>query len=573
MHSLRLLLAVLVLVCLSRAGSAQQINREVQNVGPGDPAEGDRKPRKELSAEERKTAAALLKTSDAESRALPADLRAYALMQVARGYSQVDPSKAPAILGDAFLATTAMSSDDAFTKQSLQRDILFQLLALDHAKATELLPQAEEQPRDEVSREIVRRAIRAKKLDEAADLIEQIARTSEFPYAEGSELMAAFPKEESWRRGAVFSQALASYGGHEHKKMMFGGGFPEMIAANWRDLAQEQVEQGVDEVLKEAKANDQSATVSLSSNKGDQATFGSMYEFRLFQLLPILSQINKGKADEVLRDQAAVKGLLAKYPNGQESLAPQQPPAGGNNRERSGGSMMLNMRDKGQGQQPGTGTRPPAMDEMQAWQVQADRIVASAGQDAKQALAQAQTLPLKMKGPGGDRPVRADALRGIANSTIKSNPTVAKQAIADMVKASQDLDARAQSQELVEAAKLDLKLGEEEDAKKALETAGSRANDSIKSDQNADDPNRALKAYWPSAAAWQSILRTASRISPALAQKMTADIADDEIRVLAKIALADELAGAPAGRVIVSENREKSKQRFTMMSDQSDDDD
>jgi len=51
----------------------------------------------------------------------------------------------------------------------------------------------------------------------------------------------------------------------------------------------------------------------------------------------------------------------------------------------------------------------------------------------------------------------------------------------------------------------------------------------------------------PSAVGWQGLLHVATRISPAYAQKLTHDIWDDQIRVLATIALADELAGAPLG--------------------------
>ena len=141
-----------------------------------------------------------------------------------------------------------------------------------------------------------------------------------------------------------------------------------------------------------------------------------------------------------------------------------------------------------------------------------------------------------------------------------------------MVKATQDLEPRDQAHELVEAAKLYLKLGEADDARKALDSASSRANNAIKADANAEDPNRALKAYWPSAVAWQSILRTAEQISPAFARKLSTDISDDEIRVLAQIALADEMAGAPAGRVIVSEKRDKTNRHFTMMSDEDEED-
>jgi len=566
---MRLCRLLLAFVCLSIWVAARQINQQVQSVRSGDRAEADSKPKKELTADERKAAASMLKAREPEARALPPELRAYALQQIARGYSQIEPAKAPAILVDSFTATLAIESDDKFTKNSLQRDILFQLLAFDHKKVNELLPQAEDQPRSEVTRELIRRAVRAKNVDEAADLIDQVSRTTEFPYAEGAELMASFPKEESWRRSALFSEALASYAGHEHKKVMLGNGFPEMITSNWRDLPPDQVEQGIDTVLKQAKENDQAATVSLASDKGDQARFDTIYEFRLFQLLPILREINKGKAEEIMRDQQTVSGMLAKFPNGQESLSPRpqdgaQPPRGG---ERRGMSMMVNMPDR-KGQP--TGQAPPQVDEAQAWQAQADRIVASAAQDPKQALAQAQTLPTKMQAMG-NRPIRAEALRGIATSTLKSNPTIAKQAVADMVKATQDLEPHDQARELVDVAKLYLKLDDEENAKKTLDSATSKANDAIKADANAEDPNQALKAYWPSAAAWQSILRTAEKISPAYAQKLGSEISDDQIRVIAQIALADELAGAPAGRVIVSEKRAKSNRNMTMMSTEDDD--
>src|SRR5204863_2860882 len=52
-----------VAVCLSVLALSQQTIREVQNAGPGAPAQNDKK--KELSAEDRKAAAALLKTSEA----------------------------------------------------------------------------------------------------------------------------------------------------------------------------------------------------------------------------------------------------------------------------------------------------------------------------------------------------------------------------------------------------------------------------------------------------------------------------------------------------------------------------
>ena len=69
----------------------------------------------------------------------------------------------------------------------------------------ELLPGAEKGPRETIMLKLVRRDIHTKKLDEAAELMEQMSQWTEFPYGEGSELMKAFPSEESWRRGVLFS--------------------------------------------------------------------------------------------------------------------------------------------------------------------------------------------------------------------------------------------------------------------------------------------------------------------------------------------------------------------------------
>src|SRR5947208_3056853 len=109
MHLLRRSPVIALLSFVSIVASGQEVSRQVQTVTGGEGLQGERKPKKELTSEERKTAASLLKISEAEARALKPDLRAYALLQVARGYSQVSPSKAPALLKDAFLATTEIS--------------------------------------------------------------------------------------------------------------------------------------------------------------------------------------------------------------------------------------------------------------------------------------------------------------------------------------------------------------------------------------------------------------------------------------------------------------------------------
>jgi hypothetical protein len=179
---------------------------------------------------------------------------------------------------------------------------------------------------------------------------------------------------------------------------------------------------------------------------------------------------------------------------------------------------------------------------------EARRIAAAAQKDPEQALTQAQTLPVEIKFLEVYQPIRIDALRGVAIASLKSKPAVAREAISDMVGSAVELtEPSDQVFQLAEAARLSLELGDVDRAKSALEAAASKANDAVKKDENSDDPNRALKAYWPSAVAWQGLLHIATRISSAYAQKLAHDIWDAQIRILASLAVANELAGAPLG--------------------------
>jgi len=522
-----LMLAVVLASVLDANSSGQDADSRKQ----AQPATGSA-----MSAEKRKVALSMLKMGEVEARTLPPDLRCYALAQVARGYARLESSRAPQVLADAFASSYGL--EPKITKPRLQRDILSQLFPLDRARVVELLPGAENSVRRGILLKLVREDIQTKKLDEAATLMEQMAQWSEYPYPEGSQLMKAFPSDQSWLRLVVFSRALASFSGRgpeERKQLKGNDEFTEMIANNWRDLPAGVVEQAIDEVLKQAKESSGPRYTTLPAKEGE-VSFSSVYQLRLFQLLPILQQLNKPRAERILQDELLMGGLLAKYPRGPESLFPES--------------------DNGARKRVTAPVTPSAVSTMPVagvgrfdnLQAEARRIVASAQEDPKQALAQAQTLPVEIQMFGVYQPIRIDALRGVANASLKSSPAVAREAIADMVGSAGELtESSEQVFQLAEAARLSLELGDVDRAKGALDSAASKANDAVKKDENSDDPNQALKAYWPSAVGWQDLLHIATHISPAYAQKLAHDIWDAQIRILATIAVADELAGAPLG--------------------------
>src|SRR5262249_25939427 len=94
------------------------------------------------------------------------------------------------------------------------------------------------------------------------------------------------------------------------------GGF---IEKTWTYVPSALVLEAIDKVLEQAKSEESHSQYSMVSEKGGIA-LKSPYELRLFQLLPVLQELDKGKADSLLRDDAEMQAQLKKYPKGMASL-------------------------------------------------------------------------------------------------------------------------------------------------------------------------------------------------------------------------------------------------------------
>lgn len=60
-------------------------------------------------------------------------------------------------------------------------------------------------------------------------------------------------------------------------------------------------------------------------------------------------------------------------------------------------------------------------------------------------------------------------------------------------------------------------------------------------DTDADDPNRAFKAAWPSTNLWRRMVGVAGRIAPDFAEEVIAAVPDPEIGTLVKVGYAESL--------------------------------
>ncbi len=91
----------------------------------------------------------------------------------------------------------------------------------------------------------------------------------------------------------------------------------------------------------------------------------------------------------------------------------------------------------------------------------------------------------------------------------------------------------------------------------AVERGSALAEKLYKTDTDSDDPNKAVKAFWPSTNARSNFVRITAEVSPDATRKMVNDIPDGEIRPLIRIALAASWLGASSGTSFIMTETKK----------------
>jgi hypothetical protein len=547
---LRVLAAMLLLCAVGGAQVVVDQQMQVSRAGQGDePAKPKPTP------EQLQRGRQMLEMAEASANGMEGGMRAYALLQVAAGYASTDKKKALELLDNALAATKGMDDEQSQTRNRLQEQILQAIVPLKPGKADELLNQVDPSARGRVLTSLLSYYQKNNDWDRAIEVVYRIAPEQEVPYDAVSKIMAGLPEERAGDRTQLFTTALTSFKNHPPvqgggRSFTFGGGdFSSLILSSWKQLPRETVLDAIHAVLdrtkEQAKASSggaQPMSVSMMSASGG-VQFGSMYEFRLFQLLPVLKQLDPSEAEKLVKESQAVQATQDKFPEGTNSVAPQ---TGGG---AQGGSPQMSMSFGSSGGGPpaggaGTAANRPSPLLMQ----QVMKIVQDSAKHPEDALANAAVIP--------DKSSQVQAYMGIAQVNAKSNPSVTKQALGKVTDGLGDLEIMRQVSTVNFAAKMYLDLGDSAAAKKLIEKGMGIAEKAYKQDTNADDPNKALKAYWPSAEAYRGMLRLAAKISAPWAMELLKDISDPEMKGMGQIALAQSWLDLPAGQItIMSSNK------------------
>lgn len=467
----------------------------------------------------------MLRAAEADAGALEGGMAAFALLQVARGYSQSDKPKMIGLLERSLAATRPIENDSyggVGQRARLQTYIMRELIGVAPGRVDELLPLVEPEARVSVLGALLSYYEAHKQFDRAVQVLYRIAAEQEMPYEAAGRLMSAIPPERHSDLLQIFTTALASY--RDHKEHTNSGDFPALVVKFKDQLPPAIVREGIDEVLAQAAdelkdSGGKRGTFSMSSPYGS-ATFGSMYEFRLFQLLPLLQELDAAAAEKLLKQYREVAAQLEKYPLGLRGFQASADKQRDTVKTEFATSPVWSIR----------GPRATVASRMAEFS-KASSLTIEAEQHPDDALAGAETIT----SPG----IRCYAYEAIARAALDKDRAVAKTAtrkLLDTIDAVEGIDAQLML--LRAAVELYLHMGDDKNAKATLERGFALAAKAYRQDSNADEPNTALKAFWPSATAYRWFCGQAAQLSPEWATDSLANVSDPDLRVLGEIAMA-----------------------------------
>lgn len=371
-------------------------------------------------------------------------------------------------------------------------------------EAEQQMVRAETIVRHYITGELVRKYVDAKKFNHAEDLLTQIADQLNYPYGIATTLILDFPKDQSAECQRVFDQAFTNFNQYGTSGIIGTQDFGSLILQTANRLPPPLVLEAIDKVLDEAKSNEGMKNLHMTiGSKSNDVSLNSLYELRLFQLLPVLQQIDSSQAESLLRDNVQIQNILKSNPEGMGAF---EPGYGGKGDAPLGMSISLGG-DTG-------GSQMQAQMEVAAQMARRqDEIENEASQNPQQAIAEAVALPLAGLGPYSSP--RADTLNAIAIHLVKKNPTAAQSSLDELMKCADQL-TDTQVRPLIRVPQLYMDLGDPADAGSAVKMLSKKAEAAYVKDNDADDPNQVFKGAWPSTNIWQQCVKTAAKISPQL---------------------------------------------------------
>lgn len=468
----------------------------------------------------------VLDSAAAQALGFQPPMRAAVQFLIGKTYQHTNPAKAKNYFIAAYDTVKYLQDRDVWGIATLKEEVVGSTAAVAPQHVEQALP-GEPRLRDVALQRLVSYYVAAGQVGHAANLVEQMSTEPEVDVA-AREVMIALGPKGNVERARIFAMALRVYQQNSHPYIT--AGFPEdlgtLVVRFWRDLPPALVHEAIEELLKQAKPENapedsqvRKAGMTASASAGT-LTFASLYEFRLFQLLPILRHIDAEEGDQLTASIPQLRSAFAMYPQGQESLDPTLRDSLVKPDEVPSATYAITPQ--------GSGMVQLAISSETSRHI--STIINTAADDPQMSLARAGAIT--------DPSLRIGALIGIARAVLKKNQEVARAALQQAMNDMPSLRPEVRWKPALDAGDLWLALNDASRAADAVNVASNSARAIYAQDANPDDPNSALKLYWPSAMAWRDALTLAQKVSPELALDVLKDMPDPEIRAAEDVFLA-----------------------------------
>jgi hypothetical protein len=452
-------------------------------------------------------------------------------LQVARGFGKAGERQRKVQLLHKCFQSALLIQDDTERRRDTEMQIAQSLTAEDPKALDDLVGVADPEVVGLIEAVRIKKYVEQKKYEEALSRISNLSRAPNFPYFAAVQLMLALPQERDSDRRAVFAAAFENYRHGKNDDPQLED-FGTMIVRYWKHFPPEMVSDAIDSVLardKEASKEKFSPSLTIATDKGE-LNFSSGYQYRLFQFLPILQEIDPGKAKSLLRENSGIESTLKKFPAGLHSL---DAGLGDSTPDfQPNFSITYNLR----------ASDDPSILENARLERETQELTRKASEDPKGSLKSVSMLPDLPTSNSGSS-LKAIALLNVASASWRRDPEVAKQALSLLSKITADYPPFRRCDLLFRATAIYLRMGDAENASKTLAETRGIASHLYETDTNHDRRNLAFKLVWPSAAAWRGVAVLNSKLSLAETIHWISKLPDDEIRVSADVALANSILG------------------------------
>jgi hypothetical protein len=453
----------------------------------------------------------LLRQASAQASTFDGPMRPTVLFFIGQAYAKKDPKLSKEAILSAYEASKEFDPHQVGT-QRIRMEIMSAAQKLAPEKVEQGLLE-DPQLRDSVIEGAIDRKLKDKDYEGAIERLRAMTTEPRLSQA-AQKIMAALPPDAGMERNTVFASVVTRY--QSGAVQDFTGGVfdsSELLRQYWKQVRPQLVDEMITELLRQAEDSDADSDrpriqVTAFIN-GQGLAFDTKYKLRLFQLIPVLRKIDPSRAERLLRDNPVLQPAFKQFPDG----------ISGDDVESVSYTMSIAPR-------PGTSA---TIDHV------AERIVADATKHPNDAIATAQQMR--------SIPERIVTLLDIAEACLTTCETAAKTATDYAVDAADDTDAEMWPLSMPRAARIYLKLKDLKAAEKALEKGAASARRLYDEDSNAEDPNLALKLYWPSTMMWQEVVVEQEKVSPQLALTTIKEISDPEIQALARVWVASSILG------------------------------